>query len=432
MHSAAGTCTALSWSSSTSASRWSDASSLVQAPAALASPPRSRRRPAPAPAPAARSPYAYASVSYLGEAPEGRLARFLIRRVLQQAKRLRASKTRYPYVVLTDRPAAFESLGLAELGVSLRQFNETLRVPCGVKVLMYTGRWASTWSGAYQKLQVFSLEEFSKVLLLDLDVKIQGNLDHIFDVPLPSGGVAGQRNDDICLGDDFDRYLDLPIVGANNSRERSEDDRDLLTNTGYARLVERLFKMYNDRPGANESAHLQNFGSSKIGRQKLCRSPRDQWNLGLNSGILLLVPNRTDLEQLQQMDTQLPPDCSEWWPDGADQVVIANYFAKSSRAWILPATDAAYSHCSFFYETSGYIRSGKTIKAVHGSAEKYFPELAGMTNLLSSLGVPRAAHGLLWAYRKAARRWGKAARHRRQASRLAAKMDPLNTGVTQL
>mmetsp|Transcript_75502 Transcript_75502/g.233571 ORF Transcript_75502/g.233571 Transcript_75502/m.233571 type:complete len:359 (+) Transcript_75502:184-1260(+) len=328
-----------------------------------------------------------------------------------------------------SRPETFAPLGLEELGVSIRRFNETLQVPCGVPVLMYTGRWASTWNAAYQKLQAFSLEEFSKVLLLDLDVKIQGNLDHIFEIPLPSGGVAGQRNDDICLGEDFDQYLDLPIVGQNRSRSEPEG-RDLLRHTGYAKLVEKLFKMYSDRVTANTSAglDLMDVGGSKIGRQKLSRSPRDTWNLGLNSGILLLVPNRTDLEGLQRIEGLLPHDCSEWWPDGADQVVIANYFVKSSRAWILPATDAAYAHCSFFYETSGYVPSGQTIRAVHATAEKYFPELMGVTNLLSALGVPRAAHGLLWAYRRATMRWGRATRSRRKAQRDSAKLLRNGTG----
>jgi len=368
--------------------------------------------------------FAYASVAVLGPRADERqpsLARYFVRRVAQQAQRLRKTRTRLPYVVLTDRPEAFRETLLEEPGISLRVLNETLTVPCNMRVLMYTGRWASTWTGAYQKLQVFGLVEFSKVLLLDLDVKIHGNLDHIFNVPLPLGGVAGQRNDDICLGDDFDKYLDLPIIGQESRRARR--DRDLLTHTGYARLVERLFELWNSRKGGNTSASLEllNVGASKIGRQKLSRSPRDTWNLGLNSGVMLLVPNQTDLKGLQESVRFLPGDCSEWWPDGADQVVVANYFANSSRVWLLPATDASYAHCAFLYATSGYVADGKTIRAQHATCEKYFPELIGAFDLLTALGVPRAAHGLLWAYWKASTLWGKITRLRRKEAKQLAK-----------
>mmetsp|Transcript_52271 Transcript_52271/g.167601 ORF Transcript_52271/g.167601 Transcript_52271/m.167601 type:complete len:434 (-) Transcript_52271:358-1659(-) len=351
--------------------------------------------------------YAYVSLAYVGNGTlekQASLTRSFLKHVTRLARRLRTARSRYPYVLLTDRPEDFG--GLAWLNVVVRRLNETIDVPCSIQVRMYTGRMASTWVGAYQKLQAFGLEDFSKVLLLDFDVKLQGNLDHVFEVPLPNGGVAAQRNDDVCLGEEFDAHLDVPIVGQNSSR----GGRDLLAHTSYARNVQRLFNSYAESTGAK----LLKAEHGRMAQQRVSRSPRDTWHRGLNSGIMLLAPNRTDLREMQKVERFLPADCSEWWPDGADQVVVANYFRGSSRAWILPAWDASYSQCDFVYKASGYLPEGRTIKGLHATCEKYFPELIGAMHLLESLGVPRTAHGLLAAYWKASSLWGKTGKLRRR------------------
>lgn len=109
---------------------------------------------------------------------------------------LRAAGAKYPLVVMTNDPQM-----LGHPALSKHPNMKTLRIGTDVELLVLKGGQIQPRNKMHaQKLTVFSLTQFDKVVSLDMDVTVKGNPDHIFtDFDTKNGQqVYGMWNDFSC------------------------------------------------------------------------------------------------------------------------------------------------------------------------------------------------------------------------------------------
>jgi lipopolysaccharide biosynthesis glycosyltransferase len=124
--------------------------------------------------------------------------------VLVLAHSLRRSGARYPlHVVVTGEVGEPTRRTLARAGI--RQIEtEPVEVPEEIRVANLGSDFHRHWAGVFDKLTVFSLCQFDKLVFLDSDMLIRANLDELFDKDHMSAVVAdisaGQRSRDLNAG----------------------------------------------------------------------------------------------------------------------------------------------------------------------------------------------------------------------------------------
>ncbi|KAJ7103403.1 nucleotide-diphospho-sugar transferase [Mycena belliarum] len=100
---------------------------------------------------------------------------------------LKETKSKYPLVVMVTPELPQEAQDvLVKRGIPTRDIL-SLRPEEGVHDLAAAdARFADTWT----KLRAFELSEFDRVVLLDSDMIVKGNIDDLMEVKLPPGGIA--------------------------------------------------------------------------------------------------------------------------------------------------------------------------------------------------------------------------------------------------
>lgn len=101
------------------------------------------------------------------------------------AASLKRVKSRYPLLVLCFKSVSSDTMEkLKRRGLQTRVLVDTVTVP-GINQGGY-----ERWNYTFDKLQVFNLLEYEKVVFLDSDMLIVKNIDHLFGMPHMSAVVA--------------------------------------------------------------------------------------------------------------------------------------------------------------------------------------------------------------------------------------------------
>ncbi|KAE8395363.1 nucleotide-diphospho-sugar transferase [Aspergillus alliaceus] len=111
--------------------------------------------------------------------------------ILTLSHSLKATQTVYPFIALytptfpTEGLAALQARGIRTQAVSTVQ-------PGQSRVFVQDPRFNETWN----KLIVFSLVEYDRIVLLDGDMLVRKNMDELMDVPLdePNSELDGEEN----------------------------------------------------------------------------------------------------------------------------------------------------------------------------------------------------------------------------------------------
>lgn len=108
-------------------------------------------------------------------------------RTLNQS--LKDTATGYPLVVMvTDQIDAATRAALADEGCLIRDV-QPLGPDPHIPANYAYARFAEVWT----KLCAWQLTEFSRLVLLDADMLIVGNMDELMDLPLPAGWIAASH-----------------------------------------------------------------------------------------------------------------------------------------------------------------------------------------------------------------------------------------------
>ena len=106
-------------------------------------------------------------------------------RALHEA--LRRTGTRHPFVVaIASHIARHIDSVLESAGMCVRRIPETTAIP--QHMIEGNGHWGRT----FDKIQLFGLVEFSKLVYVDADMLVLANLDELFDKPNMSAVPAGK------------------------------------------------------------------------------------------------------------------------------------------------------------------------------------------------------------------------------------------------
>merc|ERR1719272_2075970 len=162
---------------------------------------------------------------------------------LKLAQQLKALKSAYPIVLLTNDPKLLDI-----------QFNETKREMYSNVVIkpIQNEDWLrqqcqlNPGNGIhYQKLAIFGLTEYDKLMWIDTDVSLRKNLDGIFDQYDTKGGktVWGQLDDYDCNGQgDFCSGLMLYTPKASLVQGLSVTAKAMHYCWGDQRIIRKFFK----------------------------------------------------------------------------------------------------------------------------------------------------------------------------------------------
>ena len=106
-------------------------------------------------------------------------------RALQEA--LKRTATPYPFVVAiaSHLPAKLDSV-LEKAGMTVRRIPETTAIP--KHLIEGNGHWGRT----FDKVHLFGLAEFDKLVYVDADMLVLSNIDELFDKPNMSAVAAGK------------------------------------------------------------------------------------------------------------------------------------------------------------------------------------------------------------------------------------------------
>jgi glycogenin len=100
---------------------------------------------------------------------------------------LRRVKSSHPLLVLASPAIASEVTdSLRQAGIVVKTIPASVSVPADLKAV--SGHWGHT----FDKLHVFGLTEFEKLVYVDSDMIVLANIDELFDKPHMSAVAAGQ------------------------------------------------------------------------------------------------------------------------------------------------------------------------------------------------------------------------------------------------
>lgn len=107
--------------------------------------------------------------------------------VLALNESLRRVNSSSPLLVLTSPEIAPEAiLKLQQAGIAVKAILESVQIPANLKAA--SGHWGQT----FDKLHVFGLTEYEKIVYVDSDMIVLSNIDELFDKPHMSAVAAGQ------------------------------------------------------------------------------------------------------------------------------------------------------------------------------------------------------------------------------------------------
>jgi glycogenin glucosyltransferase len=110
--------------------------------------------------------------------------------VLALNESLRRTGTRYPLLVALscNTPVAVEAT-LVKLGIAVTRFEDSIEIP----EFQNTGN--GHWGNTFDKIQLFGLANYEKLVYLDSDMMVLQNIDELFKRPHMSAVAAGKMLD---------------------------------------------------------------------------------------------------------------------------------------------------------------------------------------------------------------------------------------------
>ncbi len=101
--------------------------------------------------------------------------------------------SKYPLVVFVPQNMEkAQKMRISELGVSVIEL-KPIPIPKEIVDLNNASNFAH-WNDSFLKIMIFSQTAYKKIILLDCDMLVVKNIDHLFSCPSLSAVVAGQRS----------------------------------------------------------------------------------------------------------------------------------------------------------------------------------------------------------------------------------------------
>lgn len=106
---------------------------------------------------------------------------------------LKKVKTKYPFLVLCGDKVSNKSIKILDkYNIQYKKLSEHMNVNTSdINKDAYHARWSNT----FDKLLIWTLTEFDKIVYLDCDMQVIKNLDYLFDSPHMSAVIADQWNE---------------------------------------------------------------------------------------------------------------------------------------------------------------------------------------------------------------------------------------------
>lgn len=106
---------------------------------------------------------------------------------------LKKVKTKYPFLVLCGDKVSNKSIKILDkYNIQYKKLSEHMNVNTSdINKDAYHARWSNT----FDKLLIWTLTEFDKIVYLDSDMQVIKNLDYLFDSPHMSAVIADQWNE---------------------------------------------------------------------------------------------------------------------------------------------------------------------------------------------------------------------------------------------
>lgn len=269
------------------------------------------------------------------------------------ADELSMAGSKFPYVILSNIPDIHRSVE-ARPNIRFEALGPWLEFPCkGTPANNIYGPFqsvATKWKteAIWQKLHIWNLTAYKRVLYLDLDVSINSNPDHLFHAAMPRGGVAGQRDDELCLGHGFDLEADVPIVGFRAADARRCTARSAIRSRGFISRIWRQGRLVGTWP------------------------PSESKTKGFNAGVLLLEPNPRIISDLHiYYRDRMHESCEEIVLLGNEQPIIAQMFAERNLLGLLSLEEVSFDHCIDVYHRRKFLSKTMLPAISHHAMEKY-------------------------------------------------------------
>lgn len=104
-------------------------------------------------------------------------------------KSMQLVKAKYPlYCLLSMNVEAEVIKVLEDDGIGCIQLTECVTADTGVNSL----EWASNWNYTFDKLYMWGLTQFDKIVFVDADMIVTANIDHLFEKKAFSAALAGE------------------------------------------------------------------------------------------------------------------------------------------------------------------------------------------------------------------------------------------------
>ena len=108
--------------------------------------------------------------------------------VLTLHKSLQLVKAKYPLHCLLSMNVEDEVIRILEANsIGCVQLKECVTTDTGVNSLA----WASNWNYTFDKLYMWGLTQFDKIVFIDADMIVTANIDHLFEKKAFSAALAG-------------------------------------------------------------------------------------------------------------------------------------------------------------------------------------------------------------------------------------------------
>ena len=119
-----------------------------------------------------------------------------VRGVLLLKECLRRVKSKYPLLCLVTEDVDNVILEVLDKAGIKYEFIQKVKTPDHIMEhnMKINPRQSRIWENVYTKFQIFSLEQFDKIILLDADLLILKNLDHCFEMPHMTAALDGEYN----------------------------------------------------------------------------------------------------------------------------------------------------------------------------------------------------------------------------------------------
>jgi alpha-N-acetylglucosamine transferase len=230
---------------------------------------------------------------------------------LVMAYSLKLTKTKYPVICMTTTDIYYQYKNLLE-----KAFDQVMLIPyINYKTLnLYTKKQNEIYKDwkdiSFTKWNCLNLSQYNKICLLDADIVIQKNIDHLFNLQAPAG----------CFGNNWDSkvnyYDEINYGEIINNKILQKGLNDGYIVNGHCIVLEPSSKIYN------KFINFMKLGNYK--NDKKCISMTDE--------VALVKFFIAENKPWTQIDKRY--NCIPWKNNNIDNQYILHYFNKN-KPWQL-------------------------------------------------------------------------------------------------